>query len=372
MSTGDTLSDEIETISDAEADGEQLVTVAIPADESLEAMRGRVEEDHAEAEYLNDREEVRKPLKQALEETRRILHDYDETPENGLVAYVGTVEGDLVTKVFDDLPDPVTEATYGYANEFDTTPLEPTTSGTETYGLVVVARESAVVGRYDGETIEQIETVESDVPSKQAAEGGKEDRFEGRSQERKAEFFETVGDVLSRTFLEAEHGESETDAPAHDDVSIAGLVLGGSEVIVEEFRKGDHLPDRLADVTVGSFSVEYGSEAGLRRLVDAAEEADALDTTDARAALDRFLDALAADDESAVGGRDDVDEALEYGAVETLLLSESLPAEDAQTLRARAEEKEATCVVVPEALDRAERLQAGFDGVGAVLRFDVE
>ena len=372
MSTGESLSAEIETIADAEADGEQLVTVAVPADESLEAMRTRVEEDHAEAEYLNDREEVRKPLKQALEETRRILHDYDETPEHGLVAYVGTVEGDLVTKVFDDLPDPVTEATYGYANEFDTTPLEPSTSGTETYGLVVVGRESAVIGRYDGEAIDQIETVESDVPSKQAAEGGKEDRFEGRSQERKAEFFDAVGDTLSRAFLEATYDESETDAPANNDSSIAGLLLGGSEVTVEEFRSGDHLPDRLADVAVGPFSVEYDTESGLRQLVEAAEETDALDTTDAREALERFLDALAADDESAVGGRDDVDEALEYGAVETLLLAESLPAGDVQTLRARAEEEGATCVVVPESLDRAERLQAGFDGVGAVLRFDVE
>jgi peptide chain release factor 1 len=335
-------------------------------------MRGRVEEDHAETEYLNDREEVRKPLKQALEETRRILHDYEETPENGLVAYVGTVEGDLVTKVFDDLPDPVTEATYGYANEFDTTPLEPSTSGTETYGLLVVARESAAIGRYDGETVEHIETVESDVPSKQAAEGATEDRFEGRSQERKAEFFETVGDALSRAFLEAEHGESETDAPAHSDTAVEGLLLGGSEVTAEEFRNGDHLPDRLADVTVGPFSVEYGTESGLRQLVEAAEAAGALDTTDAREALERVLDALAAADESAVGGREDVDDALEYGAVETLLLAESLPAEDVQTLRARAEEEGATCIVVPESLDRAERLQEGFGGVGAVLRFDVE
>ncbi|SFL12368.1 peptide chain release factor 1 [Halogranum rubrum] len=376
MSTQQSLSEDIETVANAEANDDQLVTVAIAPDESLEAVRGRVEEDHAEAEYLNEREEVQKPLKQAMEETRRILHDYEETPENGLVAYAGVVDGDLVTKVFDDLPDPVTETTYGYANEFDTAPLEASTSGTDTYGLVVVARENAVVGRYDGETIERIETIESDVPSKQAAEGGKEDRFEGRSQERKAEFFDSVGESLERAFLNPTTGESDpdtdTDAPAHGDVSVAGLLVGGSEVTVEQFENGGHLPERLADATLGTFNVEYSSETGLRQLVDAAEDAGALDGSDARETLDRFFQALADDDESAVGGREDVDEALEYGAVETLLLADSLPAEDVQTLRARVEEEGGTCVVVPESLDRSERLQEAFDGVGALLRFDVE
>jgi peptide chain release factor 1 len=372
VSDDNTLTERIEAVANAEAEDDQLVTVAIPPGEPIETMRERVQEEHAEAEYLNEREEVRKPLKQALEETRRILRDYEETPDHGLVVYVGEVGGDFVTEVFDDLPDPVGGTTFRYANEFDVTPLGPSTSGTNTYGLVVVARESAALGRYDGETIEHVDTVESQVPSKQAAEGGDESRFEGRSQERMEEFFERVGDAVAREFAESPPVDSNPAGSSVSEPGVAGLLVGGSEVVAERFHEGDHLPEPLSGAVSGPFDVEYASESGLRQLVDAAEATDALDVTEARDALERFFDALGDDDRAATGGREEVDEALEYGAVETLLLAESLPAEEVQTLRARAEEKEAGCVVVPEDLDRAERLEEAFDGVGALLRFPVE
>ncbi|WP_394740532.1 baeRF10 domain-containing protein [Natronococcus roseus] len=367
MTDDTTFSERFETISNADADGEQLVSVSVPPTESVDEMRQRVEEDHAEAEYLNDREEVRKPLKQALEETRRILHEYDETPENGLAVYVGTVGDDLVEVVFDDPPAPIGDRTYGYANEFDTTPLEPSASGTATHGLLIVARESATLGRYDGETIEQVESIESDVPSKQDATGRDEDRFQGRSEERRTEFFDSVGDAVERVFLDS---PPEGEEPASHDLE--GLLLGGSEVTAERFHDGDHLPEALTDEVLGPFNVEYAAETGLRQLVDAAEAAGALEATDAREALDRFFDALDEEDEHAAGGVEDVEEALEYGAVETLLLAESLSAEEAQTLEARAEEEGASTIIVPTGLDRAEQLQEAFDGVGALLRFPVE
>lgn len=372
MSDERTLSERIETVEGAEAEGEQLVSVAVPPDESVGGMLERVEEDHAEAEYLDVREEVQNPLKRALEETRRVLNDYEETPENGLAVYVGVVGGDLVTEVFDSLPDPVAETTYGYANEFDATPLGPSTSGTDTHGLVVVARESAVLGRYDGETIEHVETVESDVPSKQAAEGRNEDRFQGRSEERREEFFDEVGDAVARLGFESVSVDGDASDPSSRDLAVAGLVVGGSEVVVDQFHDGSHLPEGLADEVVGPFQVEYSSEAGLRQLVDAAKAEGALDSTDAREAVDRFFDALADDSEPAVGGREDVDEALEYEVVDTLLLAESLPAEDVQRLEERAGEQGGTAVVVPADLDRAERLRESFDGVGAVLRVPIE
>lgn len=367
MSDDTTFSERFETISNADADGEQLVSVSVPPAESIDEMRQRVEEDHAEAEYLNDREEVRKPLKQALDETRRILHEYDETPENGLAVYVGTIGDDLVEAVFDDPPTPIEDRTYDYANEFDTTPLEPSASGTATHGLLIVARESATLGRYDGETIEHVESIESDVPSKQDATGRDEDRFQGRSEERRTEFFDSVGDAVERVFLDS---PPEGDEPASHDVE--GLLLGGSEVIVERFHDGDHLPEALADEVLGPFNVEYAAETGLRQLVDAAEATGALEATDAREALDRFFDALDEDGEHAAGGVEDVEEALEYGAVETLLLAESLSAEEVQTLEARAEEEGASTIVVPTGLDRAEQLQEAFDGVAALLRFPIE
>lgn len=370
MSDETSLSERIEAVSAAEADGEQLVSVAVQPDDSLEATRQRIEADHAEAEYLDVREEMRQPLKRAIEEAKRVLHQYDETPANGLAVYVGVVGGDFVTYVFDELPDPVASSTYGYANEFDTDPIAPSVPGTDTYGLLVVTREEAVLGRYDGTNIATVETVSTDVPSKQAAEERNEDRFQGRSEERRKEFFEEIGDAVERAFLA---GPLELEEPEEGgrEPTVSGLLLGGSEVVVERFRNDDPLPDPLADSLAGPFDVEYASEPGLRQLVDAAEAAGDLDETDARDSLDRFLHALDEGD-PAVGGREDVERALEYDAVDTLLLLDSLPPEDAQELEERALESGADTVVVPEDIERADQLRVAFDGLGALLRYPIK
>lgn len=379
MSSENTMSERVEAVSDAEADGEQLVTVAVPPDESLEGTRRRLEAASAESEFLDVREEVPKPLKRSIEEAKRVLKRYDETPENGLAVYAGVVDSELVTYVFDDLPDQVGSLTYDHANEFETAPIEPSASGTDTYGLLVVTREEAVLGRYDGTDIEAVEAVESDVPSKQAAEGRNEDRFQGRSEERRTEFFDAVGNATERAFLESKPtGEESEAAPtaaesgdATREPAVAGLVLGGSEVMVERFRDGDHLPGALDDDLVGPFDVEYAAEPGLRQLVDEAGDAGAFGDAEAREALDRFFEALDGD-EPAIGGRSDVERALEHDAVETLLLADSLPPEEAQGLEERASASDADVVVVPTDLDRAERLRKGFNGVGALLRFRIE
>ncbi|MDS0300859.1 peptide chain release factor 1 [Halogeometricum sp. S1BR25-6] len=371
-STASDLHDRIEAVSNADADGEQLVSVAVPPEESLEATRRRVEEDHAEAEYLDVREEVRKPLKQALEETRRVLHEYEETPENGLVAYVGVVDTELVTHVFDDLPTPISTGTYEYGNEFDTDPLSPATTQTDTHGLLVVSRDSATLGRYDGETIEHVDTVESDVPSKQTAAGGQEDDFQGRSQERADEFYDEIGEAAARVFLDDAPSDAVDDASPGTEFAGEALLVGGSEVTTERFLEGDHLSEPLADAAVGPFDAEYASEQGLRELVDAAEESGELGTTDARGTLERFFAALDDDEETAIGGREDVERALELDAVDTLVVADSLAEEEVQSLAERVEEQGGQSVVAPEGLDRTERLEAAFDGVGALLRFPIE
>lgn len=117
------LRDRIEGVSDATADGPHLVTLAVPPGESLDAARERIEAEHADAEYV-DADETPERVTEALERTRRILHEYEETPENGLVVYAGVVDAEPVDYTFDDLPSPVAEATYERSNEFETGPLD--------------------------------------------------------------------------------------------------------------------------------------------------------------------------------------------------------------------------------------------------------
>ncbi|MFB6165299.1 MAG: Vms1/Ankzf1 family peptidyl-tRNA hydrolase [Haloarculaceae archaeon] len=346
----------IDDVAAAESESDSLVTLAVPPDQALGDALERVEEEHARAEYI-DADEASRPERDALGQLRHVLHEYDETPASGLVVYVGDVDGELVEYVFDDLPAPVPEAELVRANAFDTDPLAASTHPAPTYGLLVVERGGAALGRFEGGGVEPIETLDSQVMGKTKAGGQSADRFERRREQQKESFFSDVAEAAERAFL----GEDSPEA----------VVLGGTEVTADEFRRGEYLDHRLRDLLVEhTYAVEYASEQGLAQLAERArDDLDAAGTEAAREALDRLFAGLDREDEPVVYGRAETERALEYGAVETTLLAESLPVETVQELRDRTEGEGGDCLVVPTADERGTQFADAFGGVGALLRY---
>lgn len=375
MST-DTHSRRIEEVSAASADADQLVTVAVAPGDSVGAMHERIEEADARAEYL-DGEQVPEPRREALQRARRVLGQYDRTPENGLVVYTGVVDGELVDYVFDDLPAPVPETTLEHGNAFDTDPLDAATTSAETYGLLVVQRGGAALGTYTGDAIDLRETLESDVPGKTRAGGQSAARFKRRREKRKEAFFEEVAAAAKREFLadasipDAVGSDRSTETAGDSGETIDGLLLGGTEVTIEAFRDGDYLDYRLEDLLVDTFHVEYASEQGLRQLAKKAEPELETDRA-AREALDAFFDRLKAEDGAVVYGREETEQALTYDAVETLLVSEARPIETRQSLRTEAENEGGELVTIPTELEGGEQFADAFGGVAALLRFPID
>ena len=361
MSTDYELRQRIEAVSDVEGNEDDLLTVAIPPGAAVGETLERVEEDHAEAEYI-DSDESSKDRRAVLDQARQRLHDYDGTPENGLVLYVGALEGEdgVVEYVFDDLPGRVAESTYRWDNEFAVEALESAADDDPIYGLLVVERGGAALGELDGERVEVVETVESEVMGKTKAGGQSADRFERERERQKESFFQAVADEAERAFLEG------------DDPTVDGLLVGGTTVTVDEFTDGDYLDHRLADATVGgTFSVEYASEQGLRELAETGREAVAeAERAGVRETLERFREELH-DDGEAVYGDDRVDEALEYDAVETVLVSGDRPVETIRDYEERTEREGGEVVVVPPETEHGARFDETF-GVAALLRFPIE
>jgi peptide chain release factor subunit 1 len=342
------------------AGGEGLVSVAIPPDGSLGEIRKRVQKDHAKADYI-DADESTRPERAALEATRGVLGGYEKLPETGLVVYAGTIAGESepVEYVFDDLPTPVAETVYEQGNAFVTEPLETVFGPTAVFGLIVVERGGAALGRMEGEAVTPLAEFESGVMGKTRAGGQSAERFARRRAEQTEEFFDRVADEAERLFVE----EGEAD----------GILLGGTEVTVEQFREGDYLPNELAADVLGTFSVEYAGEQGLSELGrKARERREEFERRPGETALEEFFQGLGDAETPVAYGPADTDEALEYDAVERLLVSTELRAERIRTLQERAEESGAEVVFVPEALERGERFREVFGGVGALLRFSVE
>ncbi|GGL34515.1 peptide chain release factor 1 [Halarchaeum grantii] len=350
MRTSLSRAERIEAVEGASADGDRLVSVAVPHDAALGPTLERVEEAHAKAEYLDGR--ASGPLKRALERAVRELHRVAETPEDGLVVYAGVVDGSLETYVFTDPPGRVDEGVFEHGNAFVTAPLERHGASRRTVGLVVVERGGAAVGRLDGDGVETLETFESAVPGKTRAGGQSADRFRRRREERTREFFASVGEAAGREF-------DDPDA----------LALGGTHVTVEAFRDGDYLPDRLAERVTGTYAVEYAGERGLERL--AAASGDAGETHErAQRALSEFFSRLP--DGDVTYGEERVGEALDYGAVERLLIAADVDAATRERYAERADEEGGDVVVVSERVEGGARFARAFGDVGALLRFPVE
>lgn len=356
------LRERIETVSNASSGGNDLLTVAIPPEKPIGETLEAVEEDHADAEYIHA-DETSKARRRVLERAQHVLHGYDETPANGLVLYVGALEGsnDVTEYVFDDLPGPVRAEIYEWSNELDVEVLEGVGRESPTYGLLVVERGGAALGRFHGDRVEAVETMESDVMGKTRAGGQSADRFERDRERQKHEFFEEVATEAERAFLE--DGEPVID----------GLLVGGTTVTVEEFTNGDYLDHRLqSQVVGGTFSVEYASEQGLHQLVERGRDAMADAEWEAvHEALDRFRTGLRDEDADVVYGEDAVDRALEYGAVETLLISGGRPVEDVHEYEEATTEEGGDVVVVPPDTESGVRFDETF-GVAAILRFPVD
>ncbi|ELZ19633.1 peptide chain release factor 1 [Haloterrigena salina JCM 13891] len=351
------LHERLDRLSSASADRDILVSLAVPPEETIGEARQPVETDYAEASQRDERS-FPKPLTDALETVRSELNEYDEIPESGLAIYAGVPDGDRVAAVFDDLPVPVDESIYRHANEFDLGPLEDVTEPESTHGLLVVERGGAALGVLDDEGVEPLESFESEVPGKSSAGGQFAERFERDRERQKREFFAEVADRAERTFI----GDEPVDS----------VLLGGTTGIVETFRDEADLDHRLEDRIVDEFAVEYATQQGLEQLAEKGQEAlEERDRDDVRETLGEFFDRIG-DDEPVAYGREAVDDALAFDAVETLLLSTGLEGADLQELGERTEGQGGETVVVPDDFPDGNRFAEAFGGIGALLRFPID
>jgi peptide chain release factor subunit 1 len=347
--------DQLDQIASLEGDGTELVTLTVPPDNALGSVRERIAHEHADADHIKS-DQTRGRVQQALGRIQRLLRQYDETPDNGLVVYAGVVDGELVSHVFDDLPNPVAESTYRCDDHFVVDPLRDAAMAGETFGLVVVERGRAAVGRLVGEHVSVVRAFESQVMGETRAGGQSAQRFQRERKRQKEEFFQEVAATAEGAFL---------------DENISGLAVGGTTGTAKEFVSGEYLDHRLRENLLGTYAVEYATERGLHQLVEKAKEQlfDAAQR-EARAHLDEFYDRLREGDTVAYGV-DEVAKAADWGAVETVLLAETAPQDVRDDIETAVSQQGGNSYVVPTTAEQGAQFADVFDGVGALLRYPI-
>lgn len=351
------LRKQIDHLKSLEGEGTELVTITVPPDKSLSSLRERVQQEYAGAENIKS-DKTRERVQQALSRIQRILWNYKETPENGIVVYAGVIDGELVSYSFDVLPEPVSESTYRCDDHFDLTALIDATTPDDTFGLIVIERGGAAVGRLVGERIVPIRTVESQVMGKTRAGGQSAQRFKRERERQKHEFFQKVATIAN-------------DGLSADGEIVTGLAVGGTLATVKEFVNGEYLDHRLQDRILGTYSVEYGNVQGLHQIVDkAASQILDAERKQERELLGEFFRRLR-DEETVAYGVDEVEKAIEYGAVDTAILSSEVPQDRRDEIQTGVDQQGGDTCVVSTETERGAQFAETFNGVGALLRYSV-
>jgi len=150
---------------------------------------------------------------------------------------------------------------------------------------------------------------------------------------------------------------------------IKGILIGGPGSTKQEFYEGDYLTAEIKDKVLGLKDLTYTDEFGLNELVEKSQ--DLLAETSIikeKELLNKFFTKLAKEPEKVTYGLKETKNALEIGAVETLIASESL--ENIEELEEIAESKGAKTEVV--SIETQEGIQLkNLGGIGAILRFPI-
>jgi len=293
--------------------GTELVTVYIPPDKSISETTAYLRNEYAQSQNIKSRV-TRKNVMWAIESLINRLKAYKTPPPNGLAMFVGHMDvgKDVAVPVsyVMEPPSPVRVSAYRCDNQFWLEPLEELLVEHDLYGLIVIDRSEATLGWLKGKHVDMISNIQSLVPSKHGRGGQSQRRFERLIEGAAHEFFKKVGDIANEEFLEVE--------------GLKGILIGGPGYTKNVFAEKDYLHHELKKKVVEILDTSYTDESGLRELLNKAQDVmSELDLMQEKGIMQSFFQEIRKPDGglSAYGERM-VRQALEMGAVDTLLISE--------------------------------------------------
>jgi peptide chain release factor subunit 1 len=305
----------LEHVESIEGQATELVSLYVPPTRQIADVSNYLRGEYAQSSNIKS-QSTRKNVMAAIASILNRIKVYRVPPPNGVVLFVGTesLAGNKeksVTIVIEP-PEPITTFLYRCDSKFYLEPLQAMLAEKEVWGLVVMDRKEATIGRLNGKRIEVIDSFESQVPSKHGRGGQSARRFERLIEDAADKFFVKIGERVNGAFL--------------GDKRLQGILVGGPGSTKNIITEHDYLHYELRGKVLGFFDVGYTDESGLKELVEnAADLLKDVGLMKEKNLVDRFMREVARPDGGlATYGEREVREALKLGAVDILLLSEGM------------------------------------------------
>jgi len=336
----------------------ELISVYIPAGYDVNAVQRQLEAEKSTAKNIKSTA-TRKNVGEALEKIVRFLKTLKKTPENGLAIFCGNisnVEGQSDLQLWDIEPHmPIKNRLYRCDKEFVLEPLIAMTEVTEIFGLLVMDRKEATIGLLEGKRVDVLQKMTSGVPSKVRAGGQSSQRFHRITEGLTKEFYKRIAAEMKNIFFEMP--------------KLKGILVGGPVPTKDEFLDGKYLQTQLQEKVIGARDIGNTDESGLKDLVTASQDILAeQEVIHERKILERFFETLGEKPDLAVRGEEAVKKALNYGAVETLLISKKISKKISKELIGIAKSTGTTIEVISTDNSEGEQF-LNLSGIGGILRF---
>ncbi len=182
-------------------------------------------------------------------------------------------------------------------------------------------------------------------------------RYARLREEAANEFYKRIADVANVEF-------------ENIGKTLKGILIGGPGPTKNIFADKDHLHAELKKKIIAAEDMTYTDEHGLHELVEKAQDKIAeSEMSKEKKILNEFFVMLSTSSNKALYGRDDVLKAMEYGAVDKLLLSESFDELEIFEEKAHAIGAQVFIISV-ETMEGGQLRDLG--GIAAILRYAVE
>lgn len=354
------LEEFIDSMRERKARHTELITVYVPAGYDINLITRQLESEKSTAANIKSTT-TRKNVQEALENLIRIAKQMKQTPKNGLALFAGNVFKDgqetFISEIFEP-PEALNIRLYRCDQTFVLEPLEEMLEIKEVYGLVVLDRKEATIGLLIGKKIKTLRKFDSMVPGK-TTKGGQSAARYGRIRENMArDFFRKIAEETKEEFYPLGN-------------NLKGILVGGPGPAKEDFLKEGQLITALQDKIVGVKDIGYADEHGLELLVEGSRDLLAeQELTHEQEIMEKFFNMLGKEKEKTAYGKEEVDKALQYGAVEILLLSKKLKNTDIKKYEKEAHDTNVEVHLI--SMDTEEGAQFwSLGGIGAMLRFKI-
>ncbi|EJD48830.1 peptide chain release factor eRF/aRF subunit 1 [Auricularia subglabra TFB-10046 SS5] len=320
----------IKSLDTARGAGTSMISLILPAKSQISRATAMLTQEHGAA--ANIKSHLNKlSVQAAIMSAQARLKLYARVPANGLAVFVGTIltdEGKEKMISFDfEPPKAVNTFVYFCGNRFHTDELRKLLDSDSRFGFIVMDGNGALFAGLSGSTRDVLHKFSVDLPKKHGRGGQSALRFARLRDEARHNYVRKVAELAVQHFI--------TD----DRPNVVGLVLAGSADFKTELSHSDMFDPRLAAKVIRVVDVSYGGENGLNQAIDLA--ADSL--TNVRLVVEKqliqsYFDEISRDTGKSCFGVADTLKAMEMGAIDTLLVWESLDVKRHVLLNAAGDE----------------------------------